>query len=99
MSYSSIVEYFAQLAKSYFKSEKKKKSNLLDHAVKITGFHRKSIIRHMIRRMAAIGLKQSRKGQIRGKKTLYRGSSAPSYCPFVGIYGQNIRQKNKGRFK
>ena len=68
MSYSSIVEYFAQLAKSYFKSGKKKKSNLLDHAVKITGFHRKSIIRHMIRRMAAIGLKQSRKGKSGAKK-------------------------------
>ena len=45
MSYSSTIEYLRELAKHYFEAKRKEKSLLLDHACKITGKHRKSIIR------------------------------------------------------
>ena len=47
MSHSSILEYLAEISKTYFKTSKLRKSDLLGHAVQITGLHRKSIIRHL----------------------------------------------------
>ncbi|MCY4523349.1 MAG: transposase family protein, partial [Halobacteriovoraceae bacterium] len=65
MSYPSILEYLAEISKNYFKSTKSGKTNLLGHAVQITGFHRKSIIRHLTRRPG----KDGRKGRSGAKKT------------------------------
>ena len=45
MSYSGIIEYLQELAKHYFHSNRNEKSLLLNHACKITGKHRKSLIR------------------------------------------------------
>ncbi len=47
LSYQSIIEYFKTLSKIYWTSDKIKKTNLLNHAVEITGFHRKSILRNL----------------------------------------------------
>lgn len=47
MSYSSIIEYLASLSKHYFVATKSEKSKLLSHASKVTGLHRKSIIRKL----------------------------------------------------
>ena len=47
MSYHAILEYLAKISQIYFKSDKKKKSQLLDHASQITGFHRKALIRRI----------------------------------------------------
>ena len=45
MSYQSILEYLAELSKSYFQADKIRKSQFLDHAELITKYNRKSIIR------------------------------------------------------
>ena len=45
MSYHSIIEYIQGLTQIYFSAAKKKKTQLLDDASKITGRHRKSLIR------------------------------------------------------
>ncbi|OFZ75053.1 MAG: hypothetical protein A2451_11625 [Bdellovibrionales bacterium RIFOXYC2_FULL_39_8] len=45
VSYPAIIEYLRELAKIYFGASKKKKTQLLDDAEKITGEHRKSLIR------------------------------------------------------
>jgi len=45
MSYPAILEYLSKISQIYLKSDKKKKSQLLDHASQITGFHRKALIR------------------------------------------------------
>jgi len=45
VSYHAIIEYLQALAKIYFISNKDKKTQLLDDASKITGHHRKSLIR------------------------------------------------------
>ena len=47
VSYPAILEYLSQLSQVYFKSDLKKKSQLLDDAVQITGFHRKSLVRSL----------------------------------------------------
>ena len=47
MSYLSILEYIHTLSKLYFKASKKEKSSMLNHAVQITGFNRKSLIRKL----------------------------------------------------
>ena len=47
MSYRAILEYLAKISQIYFKSGKKKKSQLLDHAALVTGFHRKALIRRI----------------------------------------------------
>ena len=64
MSYYSILEYLAEIAKNYFKSNKKEKSRLLSHAIQITGLHRKSIIKHIARK----AFKNGRKGRSGAKK-------------------------------
>ena len=64
MSYPSILQYLAKLSKIYTKSEKKEKTRLLDHASQMTGFHRKSIIRHIAHKDA----KNGRKGRSGAKK-------------------------------
>ncbi len=45
VSYPAIIEYLQALAKIYFKSKRDKRTQLLDDASKITGHHRKSLIR------------------------------------------------------
>lgn len=45
MSYPAIIEYMQALLKLYTKANKKEKAQLLDHASKVTGRHRKSLIR------------------------------------------------------
>ena len=45
MSYPALLEYLHSLSIIYFKSSRKKKSQLLDDAVEITEQHRKSLIR------------------------------------------------------
>ena len=47
MSYHSILEYINELAKFYFTCQKSKKTELLDHATKVTGLHRKTLIRQL----------------------------------------------------
>ena len=51
MSYFAILEYLKKLAQIYLSANKKSKSELLDQACQMSGFHRKSIIRHIIARM------------------------------------------------
>jgi hypothetical protein len=45
VSYPAIIEYLQALVKIYSTANKKKKTQLLDDASKITGHHRKSLIR------------------------------------------------------
>ena len=47
MSYQAILEYLTKVSQIYFQSDKKKKTQLLNHASLITGFHRKSLIRRI----------------------------------------------------
>ena len=47
MSYHAILEYLIKVSHIYFKSDKKQKGWLLDHASQITGFHRKALIRRI----------------------------------------------------
>ena len=62
VSYQAIIEYFQNLAHLYFNADKNKKTQLLDDAVKITGRHRKSIIRHMGRRHPSRGVSKVKRG-------------------------------------
>ena len=64
MSYFAILEYLKKLAQIYLNSNKKGKSLLLNQACQMTGFHRKSIIRHIGRKE----LKNGRKGRSGAKK-------------------------------
>jgi hypothetical protein len=45
VSYPAIIEYLQALTKIYFKAKRDEKTRLLNHAAKITGRHRKSLIR------------------------------------------------------
>ena len=58
MSYHAILEYLEKISQIYLKSEnKKQKSQLLDHATQITGFHRKALIRNIGTRQARLSSK------------------------------------------
>ena len=50
MSYQTIIEYLQALAKSYFRSDKVNKTNLLNHACRVTGLHRKTLIKRLNQR-------------------------------------------------
>ena len=43
MSCHAILKYLIKVSQIYFKSHKKKKKCLLDHASQIIGFHRKAV--------------------------------------------------------
>lgn len=47
LSYQTIVEYLHALAKIYFISNRKRKSQLLNDAAQLTGMHRKSLTRSL----------------------------------------------------
>lgn len=47
MSYQTILEYINELAKLYFQAQKIEKTQMLDHATKVTKLHRKTIIRQL----------------------------------------------------
>ena len=47
MSEHAILESLIKVSQIYFKSDRKKKGWLLDHASQITGFHRKALIRRI----------------------------------------------------
>ena len=47
MSDHAILESLIKVSPIYFKSDRKKKGWLLDHASQITGFHRKALIRRI----------------------------------------------------
>ena len=67
MSYPAIVEYLKKLAKFYFQSSKPEKSLLLRQASQMTGFHHKSILRHLHRNRTI----NENKIETRGRKELY----------------------------
>lgn len=67
MSYFAIIEYLQALNIIYFDSQKKEKTNLLNHASKVTGHHRKSLIRTLNKG----GLIKNRKKNNCGAKTKY----------------------------
>lgn len=47
MSHQSILEYINELAKLYFQAKKPEKTQMLDHATKVTKLHRKTLIRQL----------------------------------------------------
>jgi len=69
MSYLAIIEYLASFSKLYFVAKKKEKTSLLDHAEKVTGRHRKSLIRIMSN--AVDNLIKNNKKHSCGAKTKY----------------------------
>ena len=91
MSYSSILEYLAQIAKTYFKSSKLRKTELLGHACQITGFHRKSIIRHLSHKTSA----KDRKGKS-GAKKLY---SQELLLPHIAYLWESMDRISARRIK
>ena len=90
MSYSSILQYLAKLSKIYTKSGKKEKTHLLDHACQMTGFHRKSIIRHISHKRSQNG----RKGRSGAKKRY-----PESLLPHIDFLWESMDRISAGRIK
>lgn len=95
MSYQSILEYIHSLSKIYFIASKKEKSNMLGHAVKVTGYNRKSIIRKL---KSLQVLKNSKK--LCGSKIKYPPELLIPHIKFLWIsMGKLSAKRMKAAFK
>jgi len=73
LSYPAILEYLNALASYYFNASKKEKTKLLDHACKVTGLNRKSLIR----KLNSKAFDSKRKGSCGAKPTYDHELLAP----------------------
>ena len=89
MGCSAILEYLAKISQLYFDSDKKEKSRLLDHAGKITGFHRKSLLRNLRKHKNSSHCRNLKKGRV-GAKIRYPEELLLSHIRFLWVAMERV---------